>query len=488
MNNYFKRINRGNLIEYFILSIILIGSVLVRLYRINQPLADWHSWRQSDTASVTRIYIDHGINLLYPRYYDISSVQTGYFNPNGYRFVEFPTFNLIHIIFYRLIPGVSLESSGRLVSIFAAFVSSLILYALGKTLMGKNEGLFASFFYSFLPFNIYFTRTILPDSLAVTFALVSMYFYILYFEKKKTGFLLAASMSFSLAMLTKPFVIFYSLPIIYLAIKKYGVGGLFRNIPLLLALDVALVPFFLWRAWIGNGSNIVGIPHIKWAYNGDKIRFRPAFWRWIFGERVGRLILGIWGIIPFSFGVLFKKKNDFFLNLFLLGMFLYVSIIATANVRHDYYQIFIIPAICLVLAKGSLIVWGLKEANLFLRKAIFIFSLAMMFGVSLYETRGFFNINDRVIVDAGRRADEVLPKDALVIAPYNGNTAFLYQTRRFGWPVVNESIDGMIDKGADYYISTNLGDSDTQNFSKRFVVLEKTANFVIIDLHKEKKS
>ena len=34
--------------------LILVLGLIVRLYKLNTPLADWHSWRQVDTASVAR--------------------------------------------------------------------------------------------------------------------------------------------------------------------------------------------------------------------------------------------------------------------------------------------------------------------------------------------------------------------------------------------------------------------------------------------------
>jgi len=60
--------------KYFILFIILVAALMVRLYKIDSPIADWHSWRQADTASVTRVFAQEGVNLLIPRYQDISFV------------------------------------------------------------------------------------------------------------------------------------------------------------------------------------------------------------------------------------------------------------------------------------------------------------------------------------------------------------------------------------------------------------------------------
>jgi hypothetical protein len=74
---------------------LLVGAFLVRLYGITNPLADWHSFRQADTASVTREYIKHGVDLLHPKYHDLSNVQSGQMNEGkdnveGWRMVEFP--------------------------------------------------------------------------------------------------------------------------------------------------------------------------------------------------------------------------------------------------------------------------------------------------------------------------------------------------------------------------------------------------------------
>lgn len=478
-------------LEYFLLTLMLIGAFVVRLYKINTPLADWHAWRQVDTASVTRTFEEKGVDLLRPRYHDISSIQTGVFNPQGYRFVEFPIYNLMHLYFHRAWNQISFETAGRLVSVCASLVSACALYLIGKRLFGKEVGLMAAFFYSYLPFNVYFTRVVLPDPLAVCLAVVALYLFLEYYYREKKWLLAGSAVAFSLSIMIKPFSVFFGVPVLYLALRKDGIGGIFKNIWILLALDVALIPFFLWRGWMNNNPEYLkGVAHLKWAFNGDGIRFRPAFWRWIFGERLGRLILGIWGMVPFSFGLVGDKRGrnegPGFLYAMLAGMGLYVTIIATANVRHDYYQVFVIPAVALTLACGSAMMWKSDYGNVLLSRGILVFAVFLMMGISLYETRGFYAINHPEIVRAGREAQKLLPKNAWVIAPYNGDTTFLYQTGRWGWPVVNESIERMIEKGADYYISVNVGDRDTQEFIKKFETVKMTGEFVIIDLHKSR--
>lgn len=287
----------------------------------------------------------------------------------------------------------------------------------------------------------------------------------------------------SLALLIKPNAIFYSLPFIYLTLKKYGISGLLKNKHLLIAIDIMLIPVLLWRYWIGNPPYLVGIPHLKWAFNGDGIRFRPAFWFWIFGERLGNMILGIWGLIIFYLGVANQKVNNKVIYPLLFGMFLYVSIIATANVRHDYYQVFIIPVVALVLSSGlhHLLI---ESKFSYIRFASTGFILGMMFLIGWYRIRGFYQINHYEYIEAGQRVDELLPKDALVIAPANGDSTFLYHTNRKGWPVVNTDITSMIKKGADYFVATNFADPDVKMFKELFEVVEETDRYIIIDLTK----
>ena len=91
--------------QYLILGILLALGFLVRLYKIDNPIADWHSWRQADTSAVTRNFIKYGVDIFYPRYDDFTDVSgRGLWNPEGYRFVEFPIFNLIHYSLYLIRP------------------------------------------------------------------------------------------------------------------------------------------------------------------------------------------------------------------------------------------------------------------------------------------------------------------------------------------------------------------------------------------------
>jgi asparagine N-glycosylation enzyme membrane subunit Stt3 len=223
-----KKIIKSKWFEAFCILVILLLAFGVRLYKIQNPLDDWHAWRQSDTATVSQIYVDHGIDLLNPRYYDISPTQTGVYNPEGLRFVEFPIFNLINVVLFKInefvkpANGFTLEVWARLISVFCAVGSTFFLYLIGKKFADKRVGLLAAFFYAILPYNIYFTRVILPEPMTVFLFTTSLWAFLKYTERESKFNLFLSAILFSLAMLLKPFIFFYFPVYLYLLVKKYG--------------------------------------------------------------------------------------------------------------------------------------------------------------------------------------------------------------------------------------------------------------------------
>lgn len=231
-----------------------------------------------------------------------------------------------------------------------------------------------------------------------------------------------------------------------------------------------------------------GIPYYPWLFNYQGIRFKGAFFRWLFGERMGKLILGYWGLVPFVLGISARiKKEGWLLFWWLVGILLYFSVIAGGNVIHDYYQIIAIPIICIFLAKGShfLLFVPKQYFNKFLCPLLFVVCSLFMFAFSWYEVRGFFNVNHPEIVAAGRKADQILPQGAKVIAPYDEDTAFLYQINRSGWPKVIISTDYLISLGATHFVSVRF-DEDTNEAMEEYKILEQTEDYVIIDLTQRK--
>ncbi len=465
--------------QYFWLLIIIVLGLLVRLYKIDAPIADWHSWRQADTAAVTRNFIKMGFNPLFPKYDDMTGVsEKPVVNPARFRFVEFPVYNIFVYPLYLLF-GID-DKLHRLVSALFSLGSTAFLFFIVKKYTGVATGLLAAFLFALLPFNVFFSRTTLPEPTFIFFSLGMIYFMGNWIESNKNSQAILGLFFTAIAFLIKPWAIFFFLPLLYLLFRHQG-----RKfwIKFLLLTAVALAPLALWRLWILQQSQ--GIPASSWLLNSDGIRFKPAFWWWIISERLGREILGATGMVLFFLGIFIKPKNgNYFFHFWALSSFIFIAIFATGNVRHNYYQIQAIPIVSIFLALGFTQLF--RRSNLFIARfwtmilAMFLFVLSFYF--SFKVVKEFYNVNNPDMVEAGKTADRILPKDAIVLAPYNGDTAFLYQTNRPGFPVTALPIPELVaDFGVTAYVSTTK-DAKTNWVLRHFQVLKDTEKFVIADL------
>ena len=173
----------------------------------------------------------------------------------------------------------------------------------------------------------------------------------------------------------------------------------------------------------------------------------------------------------------------FFLS-FVLGSLLYTVIFATGNVQHDYYQILILPTLAMLAGLGIDYLltilknkWKLETLG-FITIGIII-SLSVFFSWKI--VKGYYYINRPSIVKAGLAVDRLTPKDSLIVALYNGDTSFLYQTNRQGWPTLQNGIDDLISKGADYLVFADPT-AEEINFGKNYQVIEKTNDYIIFKL------
>jgi len=467
---------------------------LVRLYKLDSPIADWHSWRQADTAAVTRNFIKEGFNPFFPKYDDMSGVsENPIINPARFRFVEFPIYNIAVYPLYIFF-GIN-ETYHRLISVIFSLGSIAFIFFLVKKYSGSFAGFVSAFVFAVLPFNVFFSRTILPEPTLVFFALGMVYFIDkwiwesaspfgsepLRVEDWRSG--VVGFIFMAIAFLMKPYAVFFFLPLLYSVFLKHNSKKFW--VKFFLYTFVALLPFILWRLWILQQPQ--GIPVSNWLFNGDGIRFRPAFWWWIISERIGREILGVTGFALLIIGFIVRPKNgNYFLHLLALSSFLFIVVFATGNVRHNYYQILFVPAASIFFGLGF--VHLIKGNNIFLPRiwtivlAVGLFTLSFAFSYKIVKE--FYKINNPVMIEAGKKANQILPKDAIVLAPYNGDSAFLYQTNRPGFAAEVLPIPELVtDYGLGYYISTTRDDK-TNWVMRHFEIMVDNPRYVIANLTK----
>lgn len=464
--------------ESLFLGLLILFGAWLRLDGLTASPTDWHAFRQADTASVTREYVKHGVNLLVPKYQDLSNIQSGLDNLDGYRMVEFPIINAVEAIIIRLIPFADLVIVSRLTSLAFALAALLCIYQIGKQWINRQVGTWAALVFAILPYSRFYSRAILPEAPLLFFSTLSIWAFEEWLQKRQVKDYLLSLVALMIAALLKPFVLFWLLLYGWMALQKYQ-KNIWKQWPEMVFVMLSVLPLAAWRWWILQFPS--GIPDNKALLNGDGIRFRPAWFRWLFWERLTKLILGGVGIIYFFIGLVPQGKNWTRIWAWGLGSLIYLSVIATGNVRHDYYQVMLLPFISITAGYGlyQLFNW-LKprikwEGALVVNMALLVLTSAIAWEYvgGYYGTRPDYEV-------AGRAADQLLPADAKVIAPAFGDTIFLFQTNRTGWPIGFE-IEDKIAKGAQYYITTSY-DDEARELEKKYPTIAKTDQYLILDL------
>lgn len=477
-------------IEYFLLSILLVLAVILRIYKINIPLADHHSWRQSDTAAVARNFIKERWDFTKPRIDNMTFLHPGKPNPERLFLVEPPIYQTIVAGFYKIF-GVQ-ESYARLVSIIFSLGSMIFLFLLTREFFGGAVGLLTAFFFAVLPYSIFYSRVVLPEPMMIFLTLGLFYSVNRWLGKEEISWWLISVVFGILVFTQKSFPLFLLLPLGYLIFKKYTIHSI-KQPKIWLFFLLSLVPIALWRLWISQFPE--GIPAYEWLFNQGDIRFKGAFFWWIFAERISKLILGYWGLPLLVLGLVLKpgQREGWFLHLWLVAFLFYVTVFASGNITHDYYQIPLIPIVAIFLARGS---WWLLTAprqifNKLICYLLFVICVLFMLAFSWYQVRDFYNIQGGVDL-AGRAVDELTPKNALVLTGDSNDATLLYNTNRWGWtggyasyfPNTPQTIEKAKVMGASIYVTTKFDTNSQfgQFMLKNYAVLKKTDQYIIFTL------
>lgn len=455
----------GKKIDLVILIFILLLGLIFRLYKINSALTDQHSWRQADTAAVARNYVKQGINLLYPRYDDLSNIQSGKDNPQGYRFVEFPLYNAAIAFLSKNLAILSLEVYGRLISIFFSLILIAAIYYLVLVEEGRLAAFFASLIFAAFPFFVFYSRVILPEMTALSLVFLSILtFYLFAKQTKKRSlafyfFFIISSIFLSFSLLVKPTTVFFLIPILYLFYRAFGFNFL-RSPSFYLYLLIAFLPTALWRIWISRFPE--GIPAYDWLLyqvntpQGRQVIFlRPAFFRWIFQERILNLILGGYTALFFILGLLKKPKKSLLFFFIGLASLTYLFTFQGGNVQHDYYQILILPTLSIFSGAGIAFLVENKKIFLssFLNWSMIIIVLAFSFFFSYFKVRDFYSDN-KDLVNIANIIRTVTEEEAKIVTDTTGDTTLLYLSKRRGYPAPTKEFNDLKKDGMEYFVTT----------------------------------
>jgi len=263
---------------------LLLLAVVVRLPTLGQPLVEHHEFRQTQTAYTALLFHEDGVDLLHPKLPVLGEPFEAPF--------EFPLFQAVAAaaMSWGLSPDVAMRTSA-----LACFVlSAVLLWGLVRHVAGRRAALVALALFLFSPFALLWSRASLIEYLAVAGALGWLWAGLLWRDRRRPAYAVAAVVAGLVCMLVKPTTgALWVLPLLAYtaATERPGWRDWLRaRLDPVLGLIVT-VPFLAALAWTRHADAV------KAASDATAWLTSAHLTTWNFGTLDQRLVLGNWSRI-----------------------------------------------------------------------------------------------------------------------------------------------------------------------------------------------
>ncbi len=342
-----NKLKRGRVA--FILLIILILALVLRTYKLNDPGLTFDELSTLAWTS-SNMYEDKFVNEPYKAAELVSTIikhaaGTGSYPPVYYLFVAS----------WVNLGGNTSEIFLRLLTVLLSLVAIVYTYLLGKLLFNEKVGLLAAFFFSIIPYSIFWARQAVNYHITATFFLMSIFYSIKLLKYNKIGSIILYAISSCLLI----FVNNYGILVFFIqnvTIFGFWILKRFSIKKWLIAQGVMLIVFLLYGktflrftlkrqltsnsplSWISFSNNLVS-------------QFSKIIGELFGGKFYNNLIL--FSLIIFliaGISLLLKKE---YLKFILLGSWTFIPFFVTAmfpNVFREKCFIFIVPALVIIFS------------------------------------------------------------------------------------------------------------------------------------------
>ena len=418
-----------------ILIAIWFLAVAARLILINQPYADQWSWRQGDVAAIARNFLQNGFRFGYPQI-DWAG------NAPGYVGTECPILPFIAAVCYNF-AGVH-EWIGRIQAVILFAVSLPFFFLLVRAIFGSTAAVWATFFYSFAPLNIFAGHSFMPDVPSLSFAIVGLYFFLQWIQHGRSSSFVVAAIAISLSLLIKITSLVIIAPLMYLAVaegaelgsvRRFGTWSFHGRRPQLqfiLFAAIALIPSAIWY-WHAHQIAQEFYPHHFFGAGG--IRIESFWWYWHIAQQtlISSLTpaLSAMALVGLFVPQSRDRKYSRLFHWWLAAIIVFIIIVGYGN-RHRWYQLPAVP-IAAALAGAGCTFFGSRISS---RLAAIISSilLAVTFLILAFGyIRPFYKSSAAQLRDAGLELKKVTPPGALIVAADMGDPTIFYYADRKGW-------------------------------------------------------
>ncbi len=436
---------------------IFVLAVAYRLYRIDTPLLDAHSWRQITNADIARHYALGSLNLFSPR------VSWG--GLNGEVGMEFPLLQWITGIVWRV--ATEEPITARAVSIVFSIAAVVWMYYLGRRLFGIAAGRAAAFLLAISPGAIYFGHAFLSDTPMLAFLIGAVLAWDRYFDQPTLKRATVAGVLTALAPLVKLPAILVLAPIAGLTWSREGLNGIRdRRLIVTIALAVLAVAAWYWYAdliylrtgltqavfrpsgtyppEIAPGVVFQSVSH--WATR-ERL-FALDFWQ-VMIDRFWDLHLTPFGFVGAAVGMAMAWRHPRVAApaLWALAGLALIVVSAEGQYWHQFHQMPVIPPLALFFGVAAAPLFDGATLRRFLPTsvgALFVGGLLVFASLETFIRSGVIlhlyrpeNLQMRFL-DDGNVMQGLIPPDAMVMTVDYDNAGvnspmLLYHARRQGW-------------------------------------------------------
>ncbi len=434
----------------FVTALCLIA-VAARLIFINQPFVDHWSWRQSDVAAIARNFAEGGFRFAYPQI-DWAGDATGYVG------TEFPILPFVAAICYKF-AGVH-EWIGRSQAVIFFAVSLPFFFLLVREILGSTAAVWAAFFFSFAPLNIFAGRSFMPDVPSLSLSIIGLYLFLRWTRDRDSLSFFLAAIAISLSILIKATSIVVAAPLLYLAAaavydRRNPRKGDLQSAPTVVE-SAAACSVGAHRAplqWLALFAAITILPSLAWYLHAYQIaeRFYPHHffgaggvriekfsWYWgVAQETATASLTPLLSVIAFvGLFVALRRRYSLLFHWWLAAMILFIVVAGYGN-RHPWYQLPLVP----IAAAFAGAACAFLVSKIFWRPAAITLSilLASSFAIlSCLNVRPLYESSAAQLRDAALELNKITPSDALIVAADTGDPTIFYYAKRKGWHFLEE--------------------------------------------------
>jgi hypothetical protein len=431
---------------------LVILAALVRLPLLGRNLYEEHSFRQTQTAWVSREYFRNGIDLLnYP-------VQV--FGPEANIPFEMPIFQAIVALLTVNVDHI--EVTGRAISFVFFLLSGYLSYRLVRLWVSRNAGLLVLGIFLFSPFSLQWSSAFLIESLATTLGLFLVIAFDSWIRSGKKTWLVFGILTTIVAFLVKSttggtFLLFASVSLLITYQSKLVENSKLLMRTLFFALFAvlpALVATYFWveysdaiKSETSAGQTLTSTALRTWIYGTLQQKIDYGTWE-VVSDRVVSGIWGPLGLISVTIAIFFlvwkqpRSRETALIIGSAIATLASIWIFLNLYYVHSYYLLAVYPMLAMILGGSVIMVSRGLNLNIFTIKILTPIAILSQLAFHISEPtsaelfRGFKGDKDIPLLSSVISANTE-PSDLVIMVKCDWDPTFLYFADRKGYMVRN---------------------------------------------------